>query len=81
MWLFSENGCGQDGIGYVLKGNTYRVKDKIKAAGGKWIYGVWVCPVKIEGKGIQPVRIDISHCLDEDHDPACEVIWKARDGE
>lgn len=46
---YAENGCGKDGIGYVLKGNTYPVKDQIRKAGGKWIYGCWICPVKIEG--------------------------------
>ena len=56
----AEHGCGKDGVGYVLKGNTYPVKDQIRKAGGKWIYGTWVCPVLIEGKGITAKRIDIS---------------------
>lgn len=56
----SENGCGPDGIGYVLQGNTYPVKDKIKQAGGRWIYGAWICPVLVESKGITAKKIDIS---------------------
>lgn len=57
----AENGCGKDGIGYVLTGKTYPVKDQIKKAGGKWIYGVWICPTAIEGKGITSKKIDISN--------------------
>ena len=56
----AEHGCGKDGVGYVLTGNTFSVKDEIKKAGGKWIYGRWICPVEIKGKGISAKRIDIS---------------------
>lgn len=56
----ADHGCGKDGIGYVLTGKTYAVRDQIKKAGGKWIYGVWICPVAIEGKGITVKKIDIS---------------------
>lgn len=57
---FAEHGCGKDGVGYVLTGNTFKVKDEIKKAGGKWIYGRWVCPVDFKGNGIFSKRIDIS---------------------
>ena len=56
----AEHGCGKDGVGYVLKGNTFKVKEEIKKAGGKWIYGRWICPVEIKGEGITAKRIDIS---------------------
>lgn len=56
----AEMGCGKDGIGYVLTGNTFKAKDEIKKAGGKWIYGHWICPVEIKGNGIRAKRIDIS---------------------
>lgn len=82
---YKENGCGPDGIGYVLNGNTYPAKDQIKAAGGKWILGTWVCPVEITGKGIKPVRIDISGCFggcgakeNADGQYAGDIIWDAR---
>lgn len=57
---YADCGCGKDGIGYVLKGNTYPAKEKIKKNGGRWIYGVWVCPVEIDGDGITAKKIDIS---------------------
>lgn len=57
---YAENGCGKDGIGYVLEGNTYPIKEQIKANGGKWIYGVWVCPVAMNGSGIRARKIDLS---------------------
>lgn len=56
----AEFGCGKDGVGYVLTGNTFKVKDEIKKAGGKWIYGRWICPVEIKGNGIITKRIDIA---------------------
>lgn len=58
--IYAMNGCGADGVGYVLKGNTYPIKNKIKAHGGKWIYGAWICPVEVTGDGVQVKRIDIS---------------------
>lgn len=56
---YAEFGCGPDGIGYVYQGNTYLVKDQIKKAGGRWIYGVWVCPVEIAVEGISIKRISL----------------------
>lgn len=56
----TEFGCGKDGVGYILTGKTFAIKDEIKKAGGRWIYGVWICPVEIKGKGISAKRIDIS---------------------
>ena len=57
---YTEFGCGKDGIGYVLTGKTYPVKDQIKKNGGKWIYGVWVCPVEIKGNGISAKQISLN---------------------
>lgn len=79
---FAEHGCGRDGIGYVLMGKTYPVKDKIRARGGKWLCGVWVCPEKIEAEGVQAVRIDISGCFgthENDEPYASDIIWDARE--
>jgi len=59
-YRFAEHGCGKDGVGYVLTGNTFKVKDEIRKAGGKWIYGRWICPVDFKGNGIFSKRIDIS---------------------
>ena len=67
---YAEFGCGKDGIGYVLKGNTYPVKDQIKAAGGKWLYGCWICPVAINGNGITPKQINLSG-----HIGSGSVMW------
>lgn len=50
--VYAEFGCGTTGIGYALTGNTYPIKEQIKQNGGKWIFGAWVCPVKIESKGV-----------------------------
>ena len=56
----AEMGCGKDGVGYVLTGNTYPVKDQIRRNGGKWLYGRWICPVMVDGDGVSAKRIDIS---------------------
>jgi ssDNA-binding Zn-finger/Zn-ribbon topoisomerase 1 len=57
---YAEFGCGKNGIGYALLGNTYPIKDEIKNNGGKWIYGAWVCPVEINGKGITVREINLN---------------------
>lgn len=57
---YAEWGCGKDGIGYALSGNTYKIKEQIKANGGKWIYGVWVCPVEMKGVGITTRKVDLN---------------------
>ena len=57
---YSEYGCGKDGVGYVLKGNTYPIKEQIKQNGGRWIYGVWVCPVEMKGAGVTAHKIDLN---------------------
>lgn len=58
-------GCGADGIGYVLTGNTYPVKEQIKANGGKWISQTWVSPVEISAKGVKSIRIDLNKFVNE----------------
>ena len=57
---YAQNGCGKDGVGYVLTGKTYPVKDEIKKNGGRWIYGAWICPVEFKGEGIASKKIDLS---------------------
>lgn len=56
---YADYGCGKNGIGYVLTGKTYSVRDQIKKNGGRWIYGVWVCPVEINGNGINTKKINL----------------------
>lgn len=56
---YQDYGCGKNGIGYVLTGNTYRAKNEIKKNGGRWIFGVWICPVEIKGKGIEAHQINL----------------------
>lgn len=73
-------GCGADGVGYVLTGNTYPVKDQIKANGGKWVSQTWVCPVAFEAKGVTAVRIDLNQYINEyghlsEYD-ARDAIWE-----
>lgn len=69
---FYDHGCNDDGIGYVLTGNTYKIKEQIKAQGGRWTCGVWVCPVEIKCVGVTATKIDMNS--DED---LCEIIWNA----
>ena len=58
-------GCGADGIGYVHTGNTYPVKEQIKAHGGKFCGQWWVCPVEVTAKGVRSVRIDLHDFINE----------------
>lgn len=77
-----EYGCGTDGIGYVLTGKTYPIKEEIKASGGRWVGGVWVCPVAIDAKGVSAVKIDLGTCKNEFgrilSDYALDLIWGAQ---
>lgn len=64
-WYFKDHGCSADGIGYVLTGNTYSIKDKIKKAGGRWTYNVWVCPEEIKADGVKATKIDLNTCMND----------------
>lgn len=57
---YAEFGCGKNGIGYALTGKTYPIKEEIKRQGGRWIYGCWVCPVKVDGKGVSAKEINLN---------------------
>ena len=63
--ILQDLGIGSDCVGYVLIGNTYRIKDQIKTAGGEWNCCVWTCPVKIQAAGVSAVRIDVSGMMNE----------------
>ena len=63
--LWKNLGCDDNGIGYVLTGNTYPVKNSIKANGGKWISESWVSPVEVNGKGVHAFRIDANDFINE----------------
>lgn len=56
---YAMNGLDANGIGYVLIGKTYQIKDQIKKSGGKWVYGQWICPVEIQAKDVKAVRIEV----------------------
>ena len=58
-------GCGADGVGYVHIGNTYPIKDEIKANGGKWVGQWWVAPVEVKAKKVYAVRIDLHDFINE----------------
>lgn len=63
--IFNLHGCGSDGIGYILTGNTYPIKDQIKALGGKWIFSAWICPTEVTAKGVTVQKIDLNTCRNE----------------
>lgn len=49
------NGFRRDGIGYIHAGNTYKNREAIRAAGGRWSNEInaFVAPVPVEGlKGV-----------------------------
>ena len=73
-------GCNADGIGYVLTGNTYPVKEQIKANGGKWVAQAWVSPVEISAKCVKCVRIDLNKYTNEygriDEFDCRDAIWE-----
>ena len=75
---YKRMGCNSDGIGYVLSGETYPVKEQIRKSGGKWHIWAWICPVEFKADGVKAVRIDLSEyvneygCIEAD-----DAIWEA----
>lgn len=46
--FFKKNGFAEDGTGYVFTGDTYDIKDELKAGGARWNnYLHWVAPQPI----------------------------------
>lgn len=43
---FAALGLNAEGVGYIPKGNTFPLKERIKADGGRWGRYGWVMPVK-----------------------------------
>ena len=74
---YAKIGCSKDGIGYVLKGNTYPIKEQIKRKGGKWVTWCWVCPEPFDG--VESIKIDASQCVNE-YGVVCadDLIWEAQ---
>ena len=78
--ICADLGCGPDGVGFILLGNTYPVKDKIKANGGKWLFGrAWVCPVQITAEDVKAKRVELvpNEYGFVSHDNASDMIWEA----
>lgn len=63
--ILRDHGLSDDGTGYVLTGDTYPIKEKIKAAGGRWLCITWVCPVKITAPDIEATAIDAHDAMDK----------------
>lgn len=76
---FSKFGCGSDGIGFVLTGNTYPVKETIKENGGRWVAMTWVSPVEVTGNGIRAIKINLNEFINEygvvDEQDAQDIIY------
>ena len=58
--FFKNNGFTADGITYFVLGNTYEIKEELKAQGAKWdnISNHWHMPVKPEGREVFEVSVD-----------------------
>lgn len=65
--LYGEYGCDSHGHGYAYIGNTYKYRQILREAGGKWLqtFQMWVCPQRMAvGYGIRVIEIDISDKVD-----------------
>lgn len=61
---WQRQGFREDGVGYVHYGNTYKNKDALKAAGGRWTYELraYIAPQPIEG--LEGIKITEAHAQD-----------------
>ena len=65
--FYESYGFDDNGHGWAYIGNTYRIKQDLREAGGKWIgfAQVLVCPVRIDVcNGVSVVELDISDKAD-----------------
>ena len=51
-------GLNPDGSGFILTGDTYDIKEDIKRRGGRWLYGAWFCPEKVEADGVKVFEVN-----------------------
>lgn len=56
--VWQSEGFGRDGIGYLYTGNTYPLRDKLRAKRGRWCAYLkgWIAPVDLEP--LEGVRVE-----------------------
>ncbi|MBQ8331160.1 MAG: hypothetical protein IJX94_01505 [Clostridia bacterium] len=79
-----RNGFGEDGVGYVYTGNTFAIKDELKAGGARFSFALhWVSPKPIADFPCIEIRatdvIDWFHSRYDLSNPKCEA-WLAEHG-
>lgn len=65
--FFGTYGFDANGHGWAYIGKTYRIKQELREAGGKWLqtFQIWVCPQRIEtGNDVDVIEVDISDKAD-----------------
>lgn len=64
--FFKRNGFAEDGTGYVFTGDTYAVKDDLKAGGARWNNWLgWIAPQAIGDHPCVHVRAEDICVLDD----------------
>lgn len=79
---WQSQGFSRDGVAYIHIGNTFKHKDAIRRAGGRWCsyINAWIAPRKVEG--LAGVKIKEIHAPDVCNDYGRidpEKMWDLRD--
>ena len=75
--FLEKNGFNEDGITYVVVGNTYEIKDTLKAMGAKFNEFIkWHLP--FDPEGYTTVEMSVEECFDEEEETGL-LRWKSAD--
>lgn len=67
--FFQNNGFSADGKTYFVLGNTYDIKEELKAQGAKWdnVSTHWHMPTQPEGLDVECVEFTVDDMFDKDY--------------
>lgn len=75
---WQDQGFSADGIGYIHSGDTYKHKDAIRRAGGRWCSYIkaWIAPKAINGlNGVKVSEIRAQDICNEYNSIDPEKVW------
>ena len=78
---WQEQGFTADGVGFIHAGDTYKHKDAIRRAGGKWCsyISAWIAPKQLELQGVRITEINAQDVCNEYNCIDPEKMWDLQD--
>lgn len=75
---WESHGFRRDGVGFLYTGNTYPIRSRLSAAGGRWCSFLkgWIAPVSLDGfKGVKVEEIRAEDICDGNGHLDPEKCW------